>query len=295
MGSATRIRVMLAIFLIPEMILFFSVPLTVIRQRRDHLGSDYATVEQQDSESMYNLRSFRDVPWELGSKGHDAFESTFMLYYPLAAMVFGTNFVLWYLWFGFRLFVDFKASLLVHAYCFSIAELCLNMVSQFPPPFHYVQLEPEAVSYFLGLVVPPGYGMMSSRASLSFVLCYDMLHSIWPDRHVTRKALTVIYSLMICLFLLFTRQMYSVALLINLLASFAIYHFGKELSTSWEQSLQQRTGVRQELKYSVEGDDEEEELSVEELGRVLEPSGTQRIMMAIKKADDPSMDRFATP
>lgn len=268
MQRCTPISFVLWVLLFIATILFFTVPLAVTDLRQKHLGSDYEEIQQVESKALDNLRTFRDVPWEMFTKAHESMATTPMLYYPIASLIFAFNFVLWYLWFPFRLLVDKKVTLLVSLYMFEFCELVVNSFTQFPPPPGFVQLEFESLSFFLGMVTQGGYGMLSSRAAFSFLLWYDGSYSLWPDRHIRRRVFTAFYAFNICLFLLCTHQMYSVSLALNLLTSFAVFHLSRTWAADYERSLQQRTGAVVELpappktaRYTIDDEDDDPELT----------------------------------
>lgn len=245
---------------------FYTVPLMVARARKDHLGDGYEEIGDRESLEFNNFRTFRDIPWEIFPGAHQAMQTSPILYYSMATPVFLINFVLWYLWFVFRVFVDFKLTLLLMVNLLWVAELIINSMTQFPPPPGFVQLEPEFVSFFLGMVTQGGFGMLSTRAALSFVMMYDWSSSLWPDRHFLRRIMAGSYTLCVCLFMLCTHQMYSISLVLNVLTAFSIFHFSHTLCGNAEKNLQARMSgtVRSEgremgeARFSVDSEEEEE-------------------------------------
>jgi len=206
-----KTRVSLALMGTFGVALMFIIPWTIAGMKRGHLGNNYEDICNADGDAMYGLRCFRDIGFETFTKVYDLVSSSVTAYMLFAAPIYFSN-VFLYGWMVYRLYNDFAVTMLVAMYMVEATAFLVNSVGQIPPPDGFVQLEPETVSFFMGLVTLGNYGLVSMRATMCFMLFYDSVNSIFYRRPVVRRAITVIYVIYCSMFLLFTHQVCSCVL-----------------------------------------------------------------------------------
>jgi hypothetical protein len=216
---------------------FFLSPYFVWRIRHDRVGDAFDQVAFRDSEQLDQMRTFRDLGWEVWTKVHDHMRDEALSYTIYTTLVYFINFCLWYAWYGIRVWRDLQVVLSVTLCLLATMSLVLNSVSQFPPPPGFIQFEPKVASYFLGLVTHNGHGMLSSRAAFSFVCMHDWLQYMWPDKSYTRKFVVLAYCVVVMGYLWATHQMYTSSLVLNVMAALAAYLSAVSMASGWQKTV----------------------------------------------------------
>lgn len=220
----------------------FVIPWVIAGIRRGHLGDNYEDICNADADKMYGLRCFRDIGFETFTKVHDLVSDSITGYMMFASLIYFSNMAL-YVWMVYRLYTDFAVTLLVSMYLLEAAAFGINSVSQLPSPDGFTQLEPETISFFLGLVTLGNVGIVSMRASMCFMLFYDATSSLLHRRIILKRVLTLFYVVYCSMFLLLTHQMYTFSLIFNIMLAFSAHHLAYTWSGKWEYTLQKRAGI----------------------------------------------------
>lgn len=272
MDVKIRFRILWGAVLFILVMGIFTIPWMQWGARKEHIGEDYADVKDQDSQTLFNLRSFRDIPWEVFTHVHDGMRDNEGFYWGFSAAVWMTNAFFWYFWLPRRVFVDFQVTLLASMAILEFAAFFINFVTWFPTPHGIVQHESLPITFFLSLVTMDGAGLVSMRTCLTVMLWYDFCLFHWYDRPLSRKIATSVFFFLLSFYMLSTRQMYTFCMMVNLVTCYAAYKGGRSLLGKAELSTQKRTGVIKEHQaaraarqnkngishFVIEGSDEDE-------------------------------------
>lgn len=232
-------RLALFFYFLTSVVLFFLAPYITLQIRASHIGSDYERIAEEDSEILNGLRSFRDIGFEIWSNVHSTMANDPLLYVIFVTAVYTTTFMLIFVWYPRRVFVEKSAVLVTVMVISCLIEIPVNVFSQFPPPPGFIQYEPRWVSYLMGFVPGRGYDLLSGRAVVSIVYAFDLLTHGVVVRAIPRFILVSCYCVVILGFLWSTHQMYTASLFLNIVVAFAVAHVAVYATHKWEHQLQE--------------------------------------------------------
>lgn len=250
-----RARALLGLLTLASLAVMFIIPWTIEGMRQGHLGNDYEEVCDADGRAMYSLRCFRDIGFETFSNVHDTLAGNFLKYYLFASIPSFSVLGL-FAWMVFRIYTDFKATLVVSMFVVQAVVFLTNAICEVPPPAGFVQLEPEFMSFFMGLVTLGNYGVLSMRATMVIMLFYDVCTSVLYARPLLQRVVASIYTFYCCMFLLCTHQMYTFSIIFNVMLAFSAHHMARTLAGAWEEKLQKDAGIIREEDAAKERTDD---------------------------------------
>lgn len=211
-------------FLLSAM-LWFVVPFLVNEIRRDHVpGDEFDRRVKAESEILDSLSTFRDLGFGIWTHAHQNMEESKYKYDIYVTLTDAPNALLWYVWYPVRVLGYHDFYLMVSVYLLEALSFSVNTLSQFPAPPGFIQYEPAGISYLFGMVTHSTHGMLSSRAAFSMLLVHSVVQQTMPRRPRLGYLFVVVYAVLMLGFLWSTHQMYTVSLVLNILAAFSVYH-----------------------------------------------------------------------
>lgn len=240
------------VFMLGAALLYLLVPYFEY-QIRVRGSQNFDQLADQDSATLFYMRTFRDLGWEIWRAPGHLMRDSPEAYAMYCTVVYLINAFMLFLWFPLRVFGFHKVTLVIALWLLLLVGLVVNSVGQFPPPYRFTQLEPEALSYMVGFVAQRGFGIVSPRVSWACILTHDVMLDIFPRRPHTARFLTLVYSTVVLGFLWATHQMYTASLVLSSVMAFAVYHTAEQLGRPWEHRLRRLYGKSTGRQIAADG------------------------------------------